>query len=246
MAIAMNACGHHGATVAAVWQPLDPETVYILVACVGLVALWAVVVALLRVRRRGALRKLAAELGFSYSRAQYGDADEEVDEKIRQGLETGLAFDNVMTGAVGEFRVEIYDQTLSQILCGSSMTSQTVIDISREGLETPEFILQPESRVAQGFRLLEGGSALKFGGDMSFSRRNYLRGSEKETMQAAFDLEVRTLLQNNKRLWIQATGSSYRFYEYGSRMSAGRLRTALEQALAIVRAFCAAQGTPDA
>lgn len=205
-----------------------------IVAAIGILLIAAL--ALRRLLRPRAFRKLAAELGFEW-RGDSSDGTGRDAALLHRGLGTGLIYRNHIGGRADGFQVSIFDQTMSEMLCGASMTSHTVVEISGGGAAAPEFILQPESWLSSHAHWVEDTQGIKFGRDVPFSVHNYIRGADKAAIRAHMNDRVRDLLRENTDLWIQSTGSSYRFYYCGTTLSIAQTKALLTRALAIAKAF---------
>jgi hypothetical protein len=217
---------------------LDSRIFVAPIACIVIGLVWVVWVVGRRCLRRRAFAQLAKELGLDYLAKPPVEVNPEEDGLIRRGFGTGLAIKNFMTGLYDGFAIEISDQIQSQMLSSQSTMSHTVIELTRHGLRTPEFILQPESKLSWSSHLVEGKSGMKFGDDLTFSMHNYLRGPQPAEIMALFTEEVRGLLRGNEALWIQGTGNSYRFYECGHIVPVRDIRAMLDRVMTLTRLFC--------
>ena len=217
----------------------DPRIFVAPIVCVVVGLVWIFWAVGRHYLRRRAFAKLAKDLGLDYLKKPPVEVSPEEDRLVRRGFGTGLAFNNFMTGLYEGFAVEISDQIQSQMLSSQSTMSHTVIELTRYGIRTPEFILQPESKLSWSSHLVEGSSGMKFGDDLTFSMHNYLRGPSTQEIMALFAEDVRGLLRGNETLWIQGTGNSYRFYECGYIVPVRSIPAMLERVLKMTRIFCA-------
>ncbi len=188
-------------------------------------------------RREHVFGRLATALGFHRVPHEL-DTDADTDEHmVRMGLDTGLVYEQHIRGEKGGLRVDIFDQIQSQIVCSASIESHTVIEITPASGKTLEFILQPECRLTRFVHKVDGKWGLKYGDDLEFSRRNFLRADDEPAVRALFNADVRALLCDNKALWIQGTGSAYRFYLQSNRLSVKRAVQLLDRVLPIAEAL---------
>ena len=217
----------------------DPSKIIAIVlplafAAVGVACI--VYVFLRRHWRNQAFKSLAADLGLTYTPRVAATEGEDV-EDLRRGFGTGLIYINHLAGKHQGLSLEIFDQMMSQILCGSSMNSQTVVELSHEDLTLPEFILQPENWLSMNVHWVDGSDGMKFADDMEFSLHNFVRGDSPKEIRESFNDVVRRLLRKNEDQWIQCSGSSLRFYRAGVKLEPGEIREMIERGVRITRAF---------
>lgn len=211
------------------------------------VAAWQLLNGAKKTRRRRVYERLAGELGYEHV-AEPADTEEVRDDekRIRMGLETGLVCEEHIRGEVDGLTVDIFDEVQSQIVCSASLTAQTVIEIGSGSQSTPEFILQPECRLTRIVHNVDGNWGLRVGGDVAFAAHNYVRTEDEDGVRQLLTEAARRPLRDNQRIWIQGTGTAYRFYIQGQRLSAKQTTALLDLALDLARAFRGARSAEPA
>jgi hypothetical protein len=104
-------------------------------------------------------------------------------------------------------------------------------------METPEFILQPESELTRKTHFVEGYRGIDFPEDPRFAAHNYVRSNSQEEILDLFSDSAREILRANEGTWVQGTGSACRFYEHGRKLPPKDIRKLIKKAIALVKAF---------
>jgi len=121
--------------------------------------------------------------------------------------------ENTLTKYTDLARVDVSDITLTEgAMQDREDTHITVIHISEEEIQVPDFALEPERLWS---KLFEGvaGKDLDFASHPAFSKKYYLRGQHEEAVRKFFSDSIIQFLENREEVHIESHRNRLLFYK---------------------------------
>lgn len=180
-------------------------------------------------RRREAMSREAAKLGFEYHGEKSIRAEPFTGFKLFN-TGRGRNFDNVMKGEHGGARTVLFDYRYT-VGGGRHSTTyrQTVGAFKVRGGLLPSFAMRPES-VFHKIGSLLGYQDIDFEQNPGFSKRYLLRGEDERAIREAFSRDTLVHFEDRPGWCVEAGGDWLVVYRSGKRVDPEGLREFLDEA----------------
>lgn len=232
--------GYHSPHVGKSGAFMQSSSLIPYIFAVGTFALMAVIitVSLHYARKRTReLTEVAQQIGFRFVGKDWLGPSFSSQPKITLLQRTHGTYSNVMTGASGGLQVTLCDYTYP---AGKASVTQTLAVFSQD-LPLPPFALRPENFLDKiGDAIFHHD--LDFDSHPEFSKRYLLRCSDEANTRALFTPDLLTYLEQLQTNWhIEATGTTLILYLAASTLNPSDVRSFLDEASRIARAFFASE-----
>ncbi len=211
----------------------------------GFVLLVIAVIAVMAIRqarqRTRDLAALAQTMGFSFLGQGWRGPVLPATPKISllQRMHPGR-FSDAMTGAMGGFRVSVFDYTYGN---GKNSITQTLTSFTQE-VQLPAFELRPENIFdAIGDAITH--SDIDFDSNPEFSRRYHLRAPDEMRIRTLFSPGLQMFFEQiptDKNWHVEASGTTLIIYRHRWPAKAEEIPALLRETSAIAQAVCESAG----
>jgi hypothetical protein len=189
-------------------------------------------------RRVKAMREVAARLGYEYHETLTGLTDTLAGfALLSQGGFYSHKASNLLSGKADGVALTLFDDSwITGHGKNQRAHNQTVLLLSSERLNLPEFVLRPEGFFAK-IQGAMGGQDIDFGDQPAFSKAYVLKGIDEAQLRALFSEEKRTFFAGRTGLTVEGRGRGLLCYRAEKRVSPKGVQSFVEGGLAVVRLF---------
>jgi hypothetical protein len=187
--------------------------------------------------RQEAMQKVATELGLVYQQVRPGDYDGRIGKYKLIQYGRNRQSSNFILATTDELSLLIFDH---QYTTGSGKSKhvhrQTIAWVIGKQLQTPQFMISPESwfsRIADLFTKND----IDIPGDPEFSKKFLLIGENSDQIRQFFDLNRRQSLMKINMSTIECFPGELMFYRPNQQTDPAQLKSLMNEAFEIYQAF---------
>lgn len=221
--------------------PLADSGVYIFLSFIGffvIIVVWAVIE---ERKRKKALMELAERRGLNFIEKGADSMLDEVSMFRQFEGKTVHAIRHVIIGRAGDANLLFFDYTIHNPNGGknSSIQQGSVILVSSDYLNLPEFHLRPETFLDRFNILPDSAADINIDSEPEFSGKYVLNGKDPEKVISALNRKTIDLLVSHWPLTVEASGDRF-IVSNLMRVSKGQIDRFFDDAIALYDHFVTA------